>query len=259
MRTDSVSARCVEMLRRLIDDALKLGVDKLPPEREIATRFAASRGSVRAALSVLEREGVIFRTLGRRGGSYIRSVVEEAPLHAAMFDLRSTKLVRDLNHISGVPEMLARQGRTSSTTVVSAGLEPAQPNVADLLRLEPGGEVVSLLRVRNGDSEPWSLERMYLPAHRFPGLLDHAPLVSVYSTLEEEYGVRPHGFEEHVEVSPSDARVSALLGVPVGSALYALRRVSWDVAGEPIEISVDLFRTDRTLLRFSGEFDQAHD
>ena len=43
--------------------------DRLPPERELADRFGASRGTVRQALSRLERDGHIVRRVGR--GTFI--------------------------------------------------------------------------------------------------------------------------------------------------------------------------------------------
>jgi GntR family transcriptional regulator len=245
----------VDRLLALVDHRMVEGLDKLPPERELAATVGVSRGTLRRALEVLEADGVVYRARGRTGGAFIRRVVDEAPVHTAMFELRSDKLVRDLNHVSGVPQMLARQGRSGGTTVVAEGVEPSAANIARLLRIAAGDPVVSLLRVRSADDLPWSLERMYLPAERFPDLLDRGPIGSLYETLQVAYGVAPHAFEEHIEVNPADARVARLLGVVTGAPLFALRRVSWDAAGVPIETSVDFFRADRTRLRLDGRFD----
>lgn len=51
-------------------NALPAGADqRLPPERELAEKFAVSRAKLRQALSVLEKEGVIERFVGR--GTYV--------------------------------------------------------------------------------------------------------------------------------------------------------------------------------------------
>ena len=51
---------------------LSLG-DKLPPENELMTQFQVSRQTVRTALSLLRKEGIVE---GRRGsGSYITANV----------------------------------------------------------------------------------------------------------------------------------------------------------------------------------------
>lgn len=245
----------VDRLLELVEHRMVEGMDKLPPERDLAVTLGVARGTLRRALDVLEADGVVYRARGRTGGAFIRRVVESAPVHTAMFELRSDKLVRDLNHVSGVPQMLARQGRAGGTTIVGEGVEQPAVNIARLLQIHPDEPVVSLLRVRSADDLPWSLERMYLPAARFPGLLDLSPFGSLYETLQVAYGVEPHRFEEYIEVNPADARVARLLGVPTGAPLFALRRVSWDADGAPIETSVDFFRTDRTRLRLTGQFD----
>lgn len=43
--------------------------DKLPPERELASRFQTSRHSVREALKVLENQGILFSKVG--SGTYV--------------------------------------------------------------------------------------------------------------------------------------------------------------------------------------------
>ena len=45
--------------------------DKLPPERELARQFGASRNAVREALRSLEESGIIELRQGSRGGAYI--------------------------------------------------------------------------------------------------------------------------------------------------------------------------------------------
>lgn len=242
-------------LRVLLEEYTAQGLAKLPPERDLAAQLGVARGTLRRELAVLERDGLVFRTLGRSGGTYLRRVVEAAPIHAEMFDLRTTLIVRDLNHVSGVPQMLARQGRTVRTEVLASGIEQPDHKVAELLGLAQGAEVISLLRLRWADEQTWSLERMYLPSHRFPGLLADGPVVSVYATLDRDYGVKPDRFQEHIEVIPADSRVAGLLRIRTGSPLYALRRVSWDPSGLAIETSVDFFRTDRTQLRFTAHFE----
>lgn len=248
-------AEVITALRALVDDFTTNGVEKLPPERDLAASLGVSRGTLRRALAHVEGEGVIYRVRGRAGGSFIKQVVESAPIHSAMFELRSNKLIRDLNHVAGVPQMLARQGRSARTEIIAESLEQPTGSIARLLGIGSGEPVVSLLRLRYADEETWSLERIYLSAERFPNLLDLSPIEALYQELERHYGVSVHSFEEHIEVNPADARVAGLLGIHKGAPLYAMRRVSWDENGDPVETSVDFFRTDRTRLRLAGWFD----
>ena len=250
-----------ERLRAVVAEHAADGVEKLPSERALAARLGVSRGTLRLGIARLEHEGLVFRSLGRTGGTHLRRVAEAAPIHAPLFDLRTDRLVRDLDHEPGEPRLVGEDGLVVRTQVLAAGVELPGATVAGLLGIGPTAPVVSLLRLRSTGGSPWSLERMYLPAARFPDLLDDDlvdagsdldALASVHATLERRYGVRPDRFEEHLDVTTADARVSGLLGVRAGSPLYALRRVSWDADGVAIETSVDLFRTDRTQLRFGA-------
>lgn len=54
----------------LAEGHLKAG-DKLPPERDLATRLSVSRNTVREALRMLEISGVIELKRGARGGAFI--------------------------------------------------------------------------------------------------------------------------------------------------------------------------------------------
>lgn len=64
-------------IRRFIEAGITTQVlkpgDRLPTEREIATRFAAARNTVRKTLDSLEQEGVISREVGR--GTFISSTI----------------------------------------------------------------------------------------------------------------------------------------------------------------------------------------
>ncbi|MCE5207131.1 MAG: GntR family transcriptional regulator, partial [Chloroflexi bacterium] len=63
----TLQSKTVEMLRKYINSTYPLG-EKIPGEHELAMTLGVNRGTVRSALSILEREGLIIR---RRGdGTY---------------------------------------------------------------------------------------------------------------------------------------------------------------------------------------------
>ena len=61
---------CEQVRREMATGTLRPG-DKLPPERELATKLGVSRAAVREALRSLEIAGVVGLQKGARGGAFI--------------------------------------------------------------------------------------------------------------------------------------------------------------------------------------------
>ncbi len=80
-RRDLISERIKEMV---VEQGLRPG-DRLPAERELMARFAASRGSVREALSALSAQGLVRTRTGPGGGVFL-SAIEPARAMAALGD-----------------------------------------------------------------------------------------------------------------------------------------------------------------------------
>jgi GntR family transcriptional regulator len=63
--------------------------------------------------------------------------------------------------------------------------------------------------------------------------------------LLEESGVRVGGARQTISARLADAQVAPLLGVAVGSALLAVRRLIHDEQGRPVQWLHGLYRPDR--------------
>ena len=75
VRKTKVYHEIVDQIRELIAAGRIKPGDRLPPERELAELFKASRNSVRDAIRVLEQMGLIESRQG--DGTYVRSVSAE--------------------------------------------------------------------------------------------------------------------------------------------------------------------------------------
>ena len=208
------------------------GGQRLGAERDLAAGLGVSRSTLRQALSVLERDGVVRRVPGRGGGTFVTP----------------PKVERDLSRIVGLPSMLRDQGFVAGTRLISASVADADARCARALDLRPGALVLSVVRIRLADGEPLSLEHARLPADRFPDLLEQGLGGSLYALLRTRYAVVPAQAEERIEVQAADAEQAAILAVDPGAALLAISRTSWDADGRPLEFSLDLFRADRTSI-----------
>jgi GntR family transcriptional regulator len=203
---------------------------RLPPERTLAERFGVSRMTLRQALDSLERRGLVVRTRGRRGGTFVAQ----------------PKIERDLTTVTGLTQQLLRQGHQAGARVLSAREGPAGRRTAEALGLDIGDLVYEVVRVRLSDGAPLALERSLFPAVRFAGLLEHPLEGSMYELLDREFGEAPARAVERLEPVVADSRMAEVLGVAAGSPLMLVERTAYDVAGIPVEYARDHFRGDRT-------------
>jgi DNA-binding GntR family transcriptional regulator len=204
--------------------------DRLPAEHDLAAWFGVSRMTLRHALAELVKRGLVTKTVGRRGGTFVA-----AP-----------KLEQDLTTLAGFSEQLRRHGMVAGARVLTAIARPAGPAAGAALQIGPDDPVYEVRRIRLADGRPIAAERSVFPADRFPGMLDSRLDGSLYELLEVRYGLRPHRARESLEPVTAGVREAEALEVAVGAPLMLVERTAYARSGEPLEYAHDLFRGDRT-------------
>ncbi|MCD2147351.1 GntR family transcriptional regulator [Gordonia paraffinivorans] len=242
-------------ITRLADDLARRGFTKLPAERELAERLNVSRSSIRRALAELEEKGVVHRKRGRTGGAYL-TAAESAPdttFSDEVDPAEGRRVERPLGTVVGVPQMLRSQGFESGTRLLSASYEHPTAEEREYFGLGPDDLIAAIVRIRFADGDSLSLESFRVSATRFPQLLERSLIGSLYELLVEHYGVRPATADEQIRVVSASPRVAAALAVEVGTPLLKVNRNSYDGFGAPVEMSVDYFRADRTVLHVPAQ------
>ena len=134
--------------------------DQLPSERELQQRFQVSQKTVRGAFDQLRAEGLVVSYQGR--GVFVRE--QTVP----------RRLSTDINTSTGWYHTLARQGlKPAGQTTVRQ--EPASPDAAEWLGIEPGTPVTVRDRVLGTEGEPPTM----LALSHFPAwVIDAAPALA---------------------------------------------------------------------------------
>ena len=202
--------------------------ERLPAERELALVLSVSRMTVRQALASLAARGLVERGVGR--GTFVR---------------KTPRIVHDLTRVAGFTAEAERQGLEAGARILAAGEHPAPDHVAKGLRIDVGAPVVRLERLRLGGDEPITLEDSWVPAGRFPGLLEHDLEGSLYAVMRERYELAPVSATERLEAVAARAHEAVLLDVPEGSPLMLVVRVAYARDGTAIEFARDRHRGDR--------------
>ncbi len=218
-------AQIEEVLARRIETRELVPGDRLPPERELAEQLQVSRMTVRQALGALAARGLIERGVGR--GTFVR-----AP----------SRVEHDLTGVLGFTEQLGRLGMTAGARVLSARELPAPDDVAAALGAD---HALRIERLRSADGRPLLLEDSWLPAARFPGLLDHDLTGSLYVLMRDGYGLDPVSAVERLEPIVARAHEARALAVPEGAPLMLVERLARAADGTAVEFARDRHRGDR--------------
>ncbi len=204
--------------------------DRLPTEHDLAAWLGVSRMTLRHALGELAQRGLVTRTVGRGGGTFVAE----------------PKLEQDLTTLAGFSEQLRRSGKVAGARVLTAAQIPAGPAAAAALGLAEGDPVHDVRRIRLADGRPTVIEHSQFPAALFPGMLDCRLDGSLYDLLTSNYGERPHRARESLEPVVAGVREAEALEVDEGTPLMLVERTAYSVSGQPLEYARDLFRGDRT-------------
>lgn len=232
MRLDGTAPRPLyQQLRDTLLTMIEAGEyasdQRLPSERELSRRFGISRITVRQALSDLAQEGRVYTRIGK--GTFVTDPASCQPLGS----------------LFGFSESVRRQGRVPSSTVLEAGLVPAEIDVASRLRIEPGSELVRLRRLRMVDGLPVVLELTHLPHVTSPGLLQRmADNVSLYAVLEESYGLRMSWAEVTMGAALAGEWEAAQLRLQIPAAVLHMEQTSFVEDGRPMEFTRSAYRGD---------------
>lgn len=206
----------------------------LPPEQELAARFGVNRHTLRRAVDELVNAGLVERRHGR--GVFVLRDPIAYPIGSAT---RFTSTVACLGH-------------ATDSRLVRKQIIPAQGGVAKRLALQSGDAVVWIETVRLADAVPLVLISHFLPASRFPGLLEVYDGGSLHALLLERFNTELARHESLVTAALPLGDDAELLAMPRNRPVLRVKTVNRITAdGTPGEYALSRFRADRVQLQFA--------
>ncbi|MBY4797017.1 GntR family transcriptional regulator [Collinsella sp. AGMB00827] len=230
-----------KQLESSIIEAIKKGElepgDKLPTEEDLADRLSLSRPVVRQAYGSLVSQGFILRERGR--GSFVKA-----------------RNLGDLaNKILSFSQETLLLGHVPTTRVLTFEKTTLPEWVADG-KCPSGGEWFFLERQRFVDGTPSVYLSTWVPADRFPALIEYDFAAhSLYATLDELYSVHPSLAERSVWAELAHVKVAEMLKIPEQSAVAMMKSYVYDADRNLFEISIEAFPGDKTRFNFEVRSD----
>jgi DNA-binding GntR family transcriptional regulator len=195
--------------------------ERIPSETALAERYGVTRMTVRQAISALIAKGLVTRKQG--SGTYV---------------LRNKQPTRALNRLTGFAEDMKAQGFVQTSTQLSNTEIEAPDLVQRELELNDGAHVIRLERVRNVEGAPLALHVEWLPLWLAPELLRRSmDDVSLYQTLEQEFGVHLQSASQRIDAVPATEHHAEVLHVAIGAPLLHTERVTRDENNQPVEFA----------------------
>jgi GntR family transcriptional regulator len=225
-----------EVLRERISAGLLRPGDQLPAERELSDQAGISRMTARQAVAYLVRQGLLEVKPGI--GTFVA-----AP-----------KLTHDALHLLSFTEEMMLHGGAVSSRVLEQSMATAPLRVAAGLHIDAGDPVVKIVRLRLADGAPLLLETIFVPARLCPGLVRVAlESRSLYSILEEEYGLYLQFARQTIEATVANEFESQLFAIALDTPMLLLEGVAYDQQKRPVESFKAIYRGDRFKFELAGQ------
>ncbi|MEV6420570.1 GntR family transcriptional regulator [Streptomyces sp. NPDC051662] len=208
---------------------------RLPSESDLAAHWSVSRGTVRQAVGLLASEGLIGSRQGAR-----RVVLRQERRHS-------------FQQLNSFAQWAQAMGSEVSSLILSRTTRPATAEEASRLGVEPGSEVLYVVRVRRLDGEPVMVERTAYTDWVAPvvrALPDD--VVSIMNSIAEDAGIVAHYGEHLIDAVAAGSEDARLLRVRRASPLLRQRHLTNTAAGRPIEWTDDRYRAGSVAFSVSN-------
>lgn len=256
------------MYRVIADDLrLQIGSGQLRPGAQLMTEVELreqygrpdapiSRTTVRDAIKLLVAEGLIETRPGQ--GTFVRS--RTVPFVSKLTADPTAGGLEDAIYRSEVEE----QGRTLVETTPRVEVQSPSADIARLLGLEEGIQVISRHQLRSIDGIPYSMQTTYYPMrfindYKATRLWEARDIEGGVVDYLRNLGIDQIGWRDRFILRPPDANESTFFNLAdrVQVAMLEVRRTGFSSEGNPIRVTVTVYPGDRNQFELeAGEVPQ---
>jgi len=214
------------LMEQLASGDLKPG-QLIPSERQLATEFSVSIGTLRKAIDELVENRILIRQQGK--GTYVASHDRE-------------RLLFYFFHI--VPH----KGAKSYPLVEFVFFQKSQADdeASSRLRIATGAPAFHVRNKLSLLGSVVAVDDIVIAQSRFDKLsaaqLKERPN-TIYNLYQEAFGITVVRTEERLRAEPASVEHAKLLRIKAGTPVLVIRRVAFDMRDEPVELRISTVNT----------------
>ena len=182
--------------------------ERIPAERQLASKFNVSRMTLRQAIKTLEDEGILERRLG--SGTYVSS----------------QKVQEKMSGIMSFTDITRSNGQVPSSKLLSYRITKPSLSEKEKLKIQDTDNVLRMERVRFADNVPICYEVATIPYELVSRFSKDEISSSLYQTLEEKGGYKIGSVVENIGAAVANENEARLLSVKKGEPLVTIRQVT---------------------------------
>ena len=218
-------------MRELVRSKIEAGeyppLTALPSECELAESYGITRQTVRSAIDILVQEGLLRRVPGK--GVYVLC----------------RKMERDLDELQGFTQTMLDKHLKPSIKVVSRAMRPAGEHYSLMFGIQPEDDIYYIKRLCYANSEPISLEEIYIPRYLVPKIegID----LSIFSVYEvyDFYNIRLERARQTLDLVQLDLSDARMLEIEPETPVMLFEATTYDDQGRVVEFNRNYARGDK--------------
>ena len=218
-----------DLLRQRIARGIWPREHRLPSLEELTAEFGVARVTVRQAIDLLAREGLVSPQQGR--GTFVTGMPNRD---------RFISVVTSLDELARVYEDTQPRIVNIDESVSSPPLGEGEGS--------PAARYAFMRRVHLRDGKPYCVINIYLDERIFRQSPQAFRKKTVIPLLKAMKGVRIAAAHQVLTIASADTEVARLLEVPVNAPVAEVRRIFKDAAGTVIYLADVTYRGDAIRL-----------
>lgn len=207
---------------KIIDQKYTYG-QKLPYEYVLCVTYHCNKETMKKALDILVKEGLIVR---RRGaGTFVKDYNPSTDKSNAVNNFKIGLTQR----FKGIKEI--------ESEIIVFEIIPSDEMICKKLQIEEGSFVYHIIRCRKLDKKPYSIEIIYMPISIIPNLKMEHLKGSIYQYIEENLKLKIQSAHKTVSGHLSSQLEQDFLGLKSTEPYFQIEQIAYLSSGVIFEYS----------------------